>query len=151
MTTRAAILVRVSSEEQADESKTSLDQQVAACEALAAAHGWEVASVYREEGVSGAKPAEDRIELQRLIADARADQFDVVLVHKFDRFSRSTREGLNVLHELEEGMGVRVLSASEDIDASTPPGKLFRSMLLQFADFERERIRERAWRNLLPG
>ena len=64
--TKAAIYTRVSSEEQAREGKSSLGQQREKCEAYAKAHDWEVAEVYEEAGVSGAK--EHRPALDRLLA-----------------------------------------------------------------------------------
>jgi len=67
----------------------------------------------------------------------------VVLVWKFDRFARSTRELINALEEFNN-LGVDFISYRENIDTSTPAGKILFTMISAFAEFERAIIRERA-------
>ena len=57
--------------------------------------GWQLAGEYADLGISGAK--DRRPELDRLMADVRRRQFDVVLAGKFDRFARSVSHLLRVL------------------------------------------------------
>ena len=66
----------------------------------------------------------------------------MVLVWKFDRFARSTKELINALEEFSN-LGVDFISYKENIDTSTPAGKILFTMISAFAEFERAIIRER--------
>lgn len=134
---RAAICARVSTASQVQ--GTSLETQVADCEAYAATRGWEVAGTYVDGGVSG--KLEHRPSLDRLMADCRAGRLDAVIVAKHDRFGRSFRHTVALIGELDD-LGIEFVSIAERIDDS-PAGRLQRNMLLSIAEFERERILER--------
>ena len=136
----AAVYTRVSTEDQAQPDKASLGQQRERCEAYAKAQGWEVADVYEDAGVSGAKA--DRPALNRLLADARDGKFQVVIFLKIDRFGRSQRDLHNLAFELKE-RGVAIASATEAIDTSTSSGQAFYGMLAVMAELERAQIAER--------
>lgn len=69
---------RVSSQEQID--GYSLDAQRRICEQFAETRGWKIVEVYQEPGRSGRSA--HRPVFQRLISDAGAGLFDVILVHK---------------------------------------------------------------------
>ncbi len=89
---------------------------------------------------SGAKS--DRINYRKLFDDVRKRKTDIVLVWKFDRFARSTKELINALEEFNN-LGVDFISYKENIDTSTPAGKILFTMISAFAEFERAIIRER--------
>jgi len=89
---------------------------------------------------SGAK--EDRKNLLLLMELARKRQVDVVLVWKFDRFARSTKQLLSALDEFRN-LGIDFISYTENIDTSSPAGKALFTMAAAFAEFERDLIRER--------
>ena len=127
---RAVIYIRVSSEMQLD--GYSLEAQLAACRKLALERGWEVVGVYIEEGVS-AKTTE-RPKFRELLRDARGGRFDVVIVHKLDRFSRSVVDVLGTLHDLE-ALRVSFVSATEQFDFTTPMGRVMLTMLAAFAQW----------------
>lgn len=95
---------------------------------------------YIDVGVSGAK--EKRPALDHLMADARQRKFDAVVVWKFDRFARSTTHLLRALEEFN-ALGIDFISLTENIDTSTPMGKMVFTMVGAFAQFERELIKER--------
>src|SRR2546427_4313961 len=88
--------------------------------------GWEVAGEYVDVGISGAR--EQRQQLNRLIADAHRRRFDAVVVWKFDRFARSV---LHLLRALEtfRSLGIDFASLSEQVDTSTPTGKMVFTVL----------------------
>ena len=96
--TRVAVYVRVSSAAQATEG-FSLEAQTHLCNTFAAQRGWEVVAVYTEPGVS-AKDT-NRPVFQRMLRDARAGQFNLILTHKLDRFSRSVLDVLVHLKQLQ--------------------------------------------------
>jgi DNA invertase Pin-like site-specific DNA recombinase len=65
-----------------------------------------------------------------------------VLVWKFDRFARSTKELINALEEFNN-LGVDFISYKENIDTSSPAEKILFTLISAFAEFERAIIRER--------
>lgn len=67
---------------------------------------------------------------------------DKLVVYKIDRLARSTRDLHNIVHDLEE-KGIGVVFIKEQIDFSTPAGKLMFTMLGAIAEFERDLIAER--------
>jgi len=102
--------------------------------------GWDVAGEYVDVGISGTK--EKRPALDRLFADAHRRQFDAVVVWKFDRFARSVSHLLRAL-ETFNSLGIAFVSLSEQIDTTTPAGKLVFTVLGAVAELERSLIAER--------
>jgi len=136
--TRAAIYVRVSSDEQVE--NTSLATQRKRCRAHCDAMNWTVNGVYADEGVSGAKAS--RPQLDAMMAACRAGQLDVIVVLKTDRFSRSRAHLFNTLEELAK-LDVGFVSVSESFDTTTTAGDAMAGMLGVFAQMERNVIRDR--------
>jgi len=102
--------------------------------------GWALVGEYVDVGISGAK--ERRPQLDRLIADAHKRKFEVVVVWKFDRFARSVSHLLRAL-ETFRALGVEFVSLSEQVDTSTPTGKMIFTVLGAVAELERSLIAER--------
>ena len=73
--------------------------------------------IYIDEGISGRK-AEKRPEFMKMIATAKTKPkpFDVILVHKFDRFARSREDSVVYKSLLKKECGVRVVSITESIE-----------------------------------
>src|SRR6516165_9857044 len=101
---------------------------------------WESAGEYTDIGESGTR--DSRPELNRLMADAHQRKFDVVLTWKLDRFGRSLRHLVNALAELE-ARGVAFVSLKDNVDLSTPSGRLMFQVVVAMAEFERSLITER--------
>lgn len=91
-------------------------------------------------GISGAK--EKRPELDRLLADAHQRRLDTVVVWRFDRFARSASHLLRAL-EMFRALGIEFVSLSEQVDTSTPTGKMVFTVLGAVAELERSLIVER--------
>ena len=102
--------------------------------------GWQVAGEYVDAGISGAK--DSRPELNRMMADAHQRRFDAVVVWKFDRFARSVSHLLRAL-ETFNALGIAFVSLSEQIDTSTPTGRMVFTVLGAVAELERSLIAER--------
>ena len=102
--------------------------------------GWKIAGEYVDTGISGAR--EKRPELDRLMADAHRRRFDAVVVWKFDRFARSVSHLLRAL-ETFKALGIEFVSLSEQMDTSTPTGKMVFTVLGAVAELERSLIAER--------
>jgi DNA invertase Pin-like site-specific DNA recombinase len=101
---------------------------------------WKVWKEYVDVGVSGAK--EKRLELDKLLSDAHRRKFDAVIVWKFDRFARSVSHLLRAL-ETFRAQGIEFVSLSEQVDTSTPTGKMVFTVLGAVAELERSLIVER--------
>jgi DNA invertase Pin-like site-specific DNA recombinase len=104
------------------------------------ARGWQVTVEYVDKGVSGSK--DSRPELDRLMADAKRRKFDAVLVWKLDRFGRSLRHLVNALAEFE-ALGIAFASLTDNLDLSTPSGRLMFQIIGAMSEFERALIQER--------
>ena len=102
--------------------------------------GWEIGREYVDVGISGAK--EKRPELDKLLADAHRRHFDAVVVWKFDRFARSVSHLLRALEDFRS-LGIEFVSLSEQVDTSTPTGKMVFTVLGAVAELERSLIAER--------
>jgi DNA invertase Pin-like site-specific DNA recombinase len=102
--------------------------------------GWEVAGSYVDTGISGS--TESRPELDKLMADAHRRRFDAVAVWKFDRFARSVSHLLRAL-ETFKALRIDFVSLSEQVDTSTPTGKMVFTVLGAVAELERSLICER--------
>ena len=131
---KAGLYLRVSTQDQ-----TTLNQELE-LKKYCDREGFDIYSVYKDEGVSGSKTS--RPELDRLLIDMRNKCFDSVIVWKYDRLGRSTLHLLQVLEEFKN-RGIRLIATSQNIDSSTPMGKYFITNLLALAEMEREIIRER--------
>lgn len=77
-----------------------------------------------------------------LLADAKRRLFDVVLVWKYDRFARSLTALVDAL-EAFAAVGIEFISLTEQVDTTTPQGKLFFTFIAGFAEYERAMISER--------
>jgi DNA invertase Pin-like site-specific DNA recombinase len=100
------------------------------------ARGWSFVSDYVDEGISGTK--DKRPALDRLMSDA----FDVVVCWRFDRFARSVSHLLRAL-ETFNALGIAFVSLSENVDTTTPTGKMIFTVLGGVAELERSLIVER--------
>ena len=116
------------------------EMQLAELREYASRRGWSITSEYVDQGVSGSK--ESRPELNQLMADAHRRKFDAVLVWKIDRFGRSLKHLVNALADLC-AYGVAFISFRDNLDLSTPSGRLMFQIIGAMAEFERSLIQER--------
>jgi site-specific DNA recombinase len=107
---RAAIYIRVSSEEQVD--NWSLGAQLERCQEFADSNGWDVVKVYEDAGFSA--KSDQRPALQQLLRDAESGKFEALIIYKLDRLSR--RQGhMALIVERLVAAGVRLASATEHL------------------------------------
>lgn len=139
-----AIYTRKSSDENLNSDFTSLDSQREYCQSFIKSRepeGWRVyPESYDDPGFSGGNM--DRPALKKLLADVRAGKFQVVVCYKYDRLSRNTKDFLHVL-DIFDRYGAAFVSVTQPIDTTSSVGRLMRSILMDFAQFEREMIGER--------
>jgi len=116
------------------------EMQLSELREYAARRSWIVSGEYVDQGVSGSK--ESRPELNRLTTDAHRRVFDAVLVWKIDRYGRSLKHLVNALADLS-AYGVAFVSLRDNLDLSTPSGRLMFQIIGAMAEFERALIQER--------
>src|ERR1700674_1221557 len=134
-TNRVAVYSRVSTNHGQDP-----ELQLRELREYTASRGLTVVQEYTDVGFSGSK--DSRPALNQLMTDARRRRFDSVLVWKLDRFGRSLRHLVNALAELE-ALGLSFISLRDNLDLSTPSGRLMFQIIGAMAEFERSLIQER--------
>lgn len=142
--TKVAGYIRVSSQIQVSEGE-SLSTQKQQIEDYAKSKNWDLVTIYADEGLSGSK-IKHRTQLQQMIEDAKKGQFSIILFTKFSRFARNAREYHNLSHELKQHK-VLLSSTKENIDPTTPIGKMVAGILALFAEWEHETIHEQMYEN----
>ena len=137
---RVALQARVSSQEQTE--GYSLDAQRRAFKAFVEARGWTVYREYIEEGKSAhTDDVRKRPVFKEAIDDALAGKYDVLVVHKIDRFSRKLRVTLEYLEKLGHA-GVGFVSIMNQFDYSRPEGKFMLVMLGGLAELYSDNLSE---------
>jgi len=131
---KVAIYSRVSTADQS--TVMQLDELRAYCQRRA----WTVVEEFTDEGVSGSK--ESRPALDRMMKAAKHRMFDAVLCWKLDRIGRSLKHLLNLLAELQ-AVNCAFVSYSDNLDLSTPQGRLMFQIIGAMSEFERQLVIER--------
>jgi DNA invertase Pin-like site-specific DNA recombinase len=116
------------------------EMQLSELREYAARRGWEITEEYVDQGVSGSK--ESRPALNRLMVDAHRRRFDIVACWKIDRFGRSLKHLVTALADLD-AYGVAFVSLRDNIDLSTPTGRLMFAVIGAMAEFELSLTKER--------
>lgn len=132
---KAALYARVSSEEQRE--KQTIQTQIEFARQQCEREGIPLVGIYKDEGVSGTIPFEEREGGKRLLQDARAKKFTVVFVYKVDRLGRADLVTHIARHHLET-LGVGIRSLTEPFDTATPHGRFMFGIFASFAQLERD-------------
>lgn len=133
-TLRVAIYTRVSTQDQ------DQDKQREMCEEYCKRNPNLIKYGLYQDVISGAK--DGRPGLNALLADMRAFKFDAVMVTKLDRIGRSLQHLLSMFDEFNR-KGIYFIATTQQIDTSSPTGRLQMHMIGAFAEFERALISER--------
>lgn len=130
---KAALYARVLSEEQVE--GYSIDAQKRAFKVLVGGKDWAICKEYVDEGKSARTDnINKRPAFKEMVADALAGKFDVLVVHKLDRFARNLRITLEYFDQLSKA-GISFVSINENMDFSTPWGRLALTLLGGLAQF----------------
>jgi DNA invertase Pin-like site-specific DNA recombinase len=137
VTKRAALYVRVSSDQQ------TVENQIAELRRAVDYERWTEVAIYRDEGISGTKGREQRPGLDAMLKDARKRRFDVVMVWSIDRLGRSLPNLLATVAEIHK-CKVDLYLQRERIDTTSDVGEMIFRVLATIAEYERKTIRRRA-------
>jgi DNA invertase Pin-like site-specific DNA recombinase len=133
MTKRVALYLRVSTDKQ------TVQNQREALAKVATARGWDIVTEYNDAGISGAKGRDQRPGLDTMLKDASRRKFDILATWAIDRLGRSLSDLLATMQHLG-ACGVGLYIDQQNIDTTTPAGKLMFAMVGAFAEFERSMI-----------
>lgn len=145
--TKVAAYIRVSTVEQASEDRYSLKSQYEAIQRQCELEGYSLVETYADRGVSGTS-REKRLELKRLMEDAKAGKFDKVFVFRISRMARNTKDLLHIVDELQS-YNVSFKSISENFEVETSTGKMIAQILASFSEYEANVIRDNTAEGLL--
>jgi site-specific DNA recombinase len=137
---KAVIYARVSTEEQANQGY-SIKAQRDMLYQFAKQRNIDIIDEYIDEGKSG-KSISGRPQMQKLLKDIEKGHFNIVLIYKLDRLARSTKDSLEISDRLARH-NIQLMSYSENIDTSSPGGKMFFTVMSSVAEMERGQIVER--------
>jgi site-specific DNA recombinase len=124
------------------DASTSIERQREVITPWAQAHNHTVVAITEDSDTSGAIAPRDRDDLGPWLRGSRLGQWDVLVVAKLDRVSRSLVDFADLLTWLQE-RGKALVSVAESLDFSTPTGQFVGKILILFAEFERQMMRER--------
>ena len=130
---RAVVYARVSDEEQVE--GYSIDAQLRAGRSLAQEKQWTLIHEYVDAGKSArSEDLSKRPRFKDMLSAANRREFDVLIVHKLDRFARNLAVTLRSFDELSKN-NITFISITEQIDYTTPMGRVFLAMSGAFAQF----------------
>lgn len=134
---RVAIYARVSTRDKDQNPET----QLRVLRRYVRDRGWKITETYIDQlsGRAGKRGKES--QFHQLLADAHKRKFDVVLVWRYSRFARSTKQLIDALEDFGE-LGIDFVSYHENIDTTTSQAKLFFTIMAALAQFESDVISE---------
>ena len=129
---RVAAYARVSTDK--DDAEHSLEAQISNYnEYITGYPGWIFAGIYADDGISGTKT--NRPEFQRMMEDARAGKFDIIVTKSITRFARNIVLLLSSVRELKS-LGIDVIFEKENLRSMSEDGELMLSLLAMYAEEE---------------
>lgn len=142
MKTKAAGYIRVSTVEQA-QSGLSLQAQRDLVTRYAQDHDMELVEIYADEGVSAAKSLEKRTQILRLITDAEAGKFEVILFKDITRWSRNAAQYYKVQERLDACKVAWIAVEQPYLETVTPTGRFQVSVMLGTSQLEADQTGQR--------
>lgn len=138
---RAVAYSRFSSDGQREES---IEAQVRAIKEFAEHNGYALQKIYADRGISGT--TDNRPDFLRMIDDAKKGDFDVVIVHKLDRFARNRADSAIYRRELDKH-NVRLISVLENFDDS-PESVILQSVIEGYNEYYSKNLRREVMKGL---
>lgn len=133
---RAGIYLRVSQDSQTTANQFHILQEVAA------RSGWNIAEVFEDQGISGAKGRDQRPGYDALLKAVSRREIDIVAAWSVDRLGRSLQDLVAFLADIQAS-GCDLYLHQQAVDTSTPSGRMLFQLCGVFAEFERELVKSR--------
>ena len=133
---RAALYLRVSTDQQTTENQLLVLQEVAL------RSGWSVVATFEDAGISGAKGRDKRPGYDALLKAISRREVDIVAAWSVDRLGRSLQDLVSFLADIQ-AKGCDLYLHQQAVDSSTPSGRALFQLSGVFAEFERELIKTR--------
>ncbi len=137
MTTKVALYCRVSTSTKEQTTENQLRELESYCERM----DYEIVKIYEDE-VSGAKSRESRPAYSELCKDAFLKKFDVIIGWDVSRFSRSLKEFVHFLSDMDE-KGIGVIAVKNGLDTSSSSGRMMMKLIGVLEEWNREMLIER--------
>ena len=136
---KCVIYARVSTKR--EEQKNSLENQVSLAERMAKEHGFTIVGRYIDNGISGTG-FKNRLEINRLLVDAKAKKFDVVIAKSVSRLGRNLSKSLSLADDLEQE-GIRLILPEDDYDTASSKSRFMFNLKAILAEEESSKMSER--------
>jgi DNA invertase Pin-like site-specific DNA recombinase len=133
---KVLIYARVSTSHHDQKPEIQINELRRFCEA----RGWQITQEITDHGFSGS--TDNRPGLKKLMALAKSREVDAIVVVKLDRLFRSLKHLVTTLEEFQS-LGITFVATKDQVDYSTPAGRLFVQILGSLAEFEKSLLRER--------
>lgn len=141
---KAVIYARFSSDKQNEES---IDAQVRACREYAVLRGYIISKIYPDEAISGkGSKTASRKQYQTMLRDAGRGQFDIILVHKYDRVARNVGEHVNLEIKLNNAH-VQLIAVAQDFGTSKE-AKIMKTMMWALSEYYIDNLAEETRKGL---
>jgi DNA invertase Pin-like site-specific DNA recombinase len=138
---KAVIYARYSS---AGQTEQSIEGQLRVCKEFAERQHFDIVDEYIDRATTGTN--DNRPSFQKMLADAKGKQWEVIIVYKLDRFARNKYDSVIHKHNLKK-LGVRIQSATEAISDS-PEGRMMESILESMAEMYSEDLSQKVRRGI---
>jgi site-specific DNA recombinase len=145
MKKRAVGYIRVSTQAQAKEGESLKTQEKQISDFIKNKKGWESVKIYSDKARSGSTDV-GRSQFQQMIQRAKKGEFQGIVFSRLSRFARNAGDFLHHRDMLRES-GVELFSVKENIDPTTPSGKLMMGLMAIIAEWEREMMAEQMGEN----
>ena len=132
---KAIIYARVSTERQADEDASSIEEQIIECKKHIANEGWRLVGEF-SDAVSGfSKSYDERFGIHDAIASLKEDNIDYFVCDRPDRFGRDLGVSIRARGDIKE-TGAKLIIVSGNFDSDSDEGRLFLNLTASFADYD---------------
>ena len=138
MTTKVALYCRVSTSTKEQTTENQVRELKSYCERM----DFEIVKIYEDE-VSGAKSRENRPAYNELCKDAFLKKFDIIIGWDVSRFSRSMKEFVHFLSDMDE-KGIGVIAVKNGLDTSSSSGRMMMKLIGVLEEWNRELLIERS-------
>ncbi len=139
--TKCALYCRVSTEKQAEDDKTSLEEQERVCREFAERQGWAVEKVYVDPGISG-ETIDERPAMRNLLIEAAGGKFGVVVAQHQDRLARGD-DAFRQVGGVLKAAGVKFATPAGVLDLGMPADRFTFNIFAAVAAYENDRLKER--------